>query len=285
MSGSMIGIGVTPAVSGKPPGGATRDTAALIASINAVAGAGAVRALYVPGIETYKDSGLEAAPGNGERIYQINDLTGNGYHLRESGAGKGPTYYAAAGINGQPTMSFDGAVNLDKLVCVIDADAGTANMIEVDQHSQFMLGNLPNNGVDQSTAYNNPGITSLGGGSNRPYMVWRAAAPFYTLMGADGDGGAAATLNTAYGADAVHSLRHKSTTLSGSGYGVGFNKTYSSRVSAGDNASLALKMQMGQAGLYWLIGTVDVYVVLGVDVDDTKAAQIEDVLTAFSAAA
>jgi hypothetical protein len=139
----------------------------LLAALTAAAGT-APTALWIPGEETFSDdSGTPA--GDGDRIYQINDLTGNGYHMREGAANKGPILRASGsnGIGDKPALEFL-HTNQEFMDCVLLRSAGTVPMYDVAgtprEGTHLGLVEIYAHGTNNSTLRTNPGI--FAGGPN-----------------------------------------------------------------------------------------------------------------------
>lgn len=145
----------------------------LLTDLTAAAGA-APTALWVPGVQTYMDDELQTEAGDGDRVYQINDLTGNGYHMREGASGKGPTL-RTTGIGTKPALDFL-RTNSEFMQCVLASNGATPNLFAAATCTQVFTALLPDNDVSEPTAQSNPAISGSNVndiGGRVPSMFWR----------------------------------------------------------------------------------------------------------------
>ena len=249
----------------------------LIGALTSAAGS-APRGLWVPGIQTYKNVGLDPC-ANGDAVYRIDDLTGNGYHLVERAAGQGGTYNSPGAFGTQPTITFDRS-NAEGLFTTIDMDAGVSNLLEAAAYAQVCILQVPDMGVDQSQANRNPPIFGQPTTNGRPYTVLRDTGDPPSQYAVGGSGGGASTRTTvSYGTPYVASHRH----ASGTGYSSGQDKSKAARAGSGSLASLAKKMYVAHnisdtGGTVYLSGDFGMMAAFGADLSDSQLDAVVDVL-------
>ena len=254
--------------------------AELIDQLTAAAGT-APTALWVPGEQTWETSGLDDPAEVADHIYQIDDLTGNAYHLREISSAKGPILRSGQCGTGL-SMEFL-RTNAEALDCLLSFDGAATDMHAVRASTLAAVVNLPDNNVDDSTISRNPGIfgqTNSAGG--RPLLVWRDD-PTSHLIGAHAASGAAASINTTsapYDTDLVVAIRNGT-----GGYRVSADKTHTPDTGTAGDMVLSRTLTLGRvlndiSSFIYLSGDIGIMAAWNVMLTNGQLDDVVDVIRA-----
>lgn len=253
----------------------------LVEAIETATGLNCTHAAFAqsPTAPTTKNIGGDPA-ADGDRVYRIFDLFGDGYDYIEGASNKGGIYRAAS-VGTRGAIEFD-RTNQEYMKTVIAADTGTPDLVSANDHTVIVVGKFSDNNVDQSTLRFNPLIW---GSSD---MSSSSAAEISLLLrdttgvriGCYGAGAAGPFIEAAdapYDTPLVLSLRNK---LDPSGVvTIGANKVYDTVANNASITSLTKVYHMA-LGADYLSGHIAAVIALDGYIDDATMDDVVDLVEA-----